>query len=176
MSDAGSSSGEYKDALDQEVGLIVRGRKRKGVWKEEEELEERMECRSVVQTKYVDQRMNSKMVSVRDEVKGMYVGKLKRREEEIDRLWDKVRNLRESLREEGVEVRKERDRCARLRRENCELLEKVRYWEKIDAEKNERKRKLMEEQEEVARTRMRIRIEEEEREKIQQERNHMWRH
>jgi hypothetical protein len=59
-----------------------------------------------------------------------------------------IRTLREDLKKEKEEGRKERDRCDRLRGENWNLLEKVKYWEKFDAQKNERKRKVREEQEE----------------------------
>jgi hypothetical protein len=176
FADADSSGSEYQDAVDYKVCRDPSAKEMK-----------RVECKSretvVAEARYVDQKIQEmKLVSVKEEVKAAYVGKLKRREEDINRLErvdranrDIIRTLREDLKKEKEEGRKERDRCDRLRGENWNLLEKVKYWEKFDAQKNERKRKVREEQEEEARmernTRMCIRIEEEERERIRGQKN-----
>ena len=106
-----------------------------------------------------------------------YKDRLKTSEEEIDRLIrvqkrdsELVHTLRNDVRRLTAQVERECDRCSRLRRENVELYDKVKYWEELDRKETNRKRKLRQERDEEAKleraTRLRIRIEEEERERI----------
>jgi hypothetical protein len=91
FADADSSSSEYQDAVDYKVCRDPSAKEMK-----------RVECKSretvVAEARYVDQKIQEmKLVSVKEEVKAAYVGKLKRREEEINRLERVVRANRDII-------------------------------------------------------------------------------
>ena len=59
-----------------------------------------------------------------------------------------IRRFKHDLQVERDDLRKEKDRCSRLRKENLELYEKVKNWEEKNKEEVNRKIKRMEEVEE----------------------------
>ena len=123
------------------------------------------------------------VMKTRDEVKEEMkkcVARLRRRDSEIHRLEraeqvtrNRIRRLEQDLLKQHNELKKERERCFRVKKVNIELAEEVKCLKEKERAEANRKRKIREEQEEeeklVRATKLRVQVEEEERYRIRQE-------